>query len=205
MSQKIVDKKEKKDQIILSAINAFVEKGFERTTINDIASKVGIGKGTVYEYFKSKEEIIDQSFRYFINSIDIDFEKILLSEVKAKEKLGMLLKSLTDFINPESDHLIKLMMNFWGEAMRSQDAKNIILNDMKKFYHSFRSVFEDIIIEGIEDGSFRKDVDPKQFAVMIIGMLDGILIQWMLDKDEVNSKKILFVLKPIIFNGILND
>ena len=205
MSPKIVDKKEKKDQIVLSAINVFVEKGFEKTTINDIAQAVGIGKGTIYEYFKSKEEIIGYSFKYFINTMDIDFERILLSKVKADQKLIQILHSMTGFVNPDSEPLIKLMMNFWGEAMRSQDAKNIIFNDMRKFYHSYRSIFSDIVLEGIEDGSFRKDIDPKHFASLIVGMIDGILVQWILDKNRVKIKTFFSTITRVLLKGILNE
>lgn len=205
MSPKIVDKKEKKDQIILSAIKVFVEKGFEKTTVNDIAQAVGIGKGTIYEYFKSKEEIIDYSFQYFINAMDINFERILLSKTKAKEKLVQIFRSIIGFVNPDSEPLIKLMMNFWGEAMRSQDAKNIIFNDMKKYYHSYRSIFSDIVVEGMEDGSFKKNIDPNHFASIIVGMLDGIFVQWILDKNEVKINALFSTINSVLLNGISNE
>lgn len=205
MAAKIIDKKEKKDKIVLAAIETFVLKGFDKSTINDIANTAGIGKGTIYEYFKSKEEIIDFSFQYFIKVVSIDFEKVLLSTIPAKDKLIQVLHSFTDFVNPVSEPFLRLMFNFWGEAMRAQSAKNKIFKDMKKLYRSYRSIFADIIIEGKEDGSFKKNINPQNFGSIIVGMMDGIMIQWILDKDEADCQELLSTLINVILQGILNQ
>lgn len=55
---KLIDKNLKKEEILLAGIKTFSEKGFHSSTVEDIANKAGIGKGTIYEYFKSKEELI---------------------------------------------------------------------------------------------------------------------------------------------------
>ena len=60
MSPLIVDKEEKKRKILQAASDIFVEKGFSNVVISDIAQAAGIGKGTVYEYFKSKEELFSE-------------------------------------------------------------------------------------------------------------------------------------------------
>jgi len=60
MSPIIVDKKQKKEHILDAALGVFVNKGFSNVVINDIAKVAGIGKGTVYEYFKSKEDLFSE-------------------------------------------------------------------------------------------------------------------------------------------------
>ena len=57
MAPKIVDKEAKKTQIIIAATQVFSKLGVAKTKMIDIAQAAGIGKGTIYEYFRSKEEI----------------------------------------------------------------------------------------------------------------------------------------------------
>jgi AcrR family transcriptional regulator len=205
MAAKLVDKEEKKNDIMMAAVRLFARKGFEKTTISDIAVEAGIGKGTVYEYFSNKEEMIHQSFHFFLKQMEMDFEDILLTDLPAVEKLKQILQAFGNVINAETEGFVTMMFNFWGEAMRSQDTKNIIFTEMKKFYHSYRKIFADIIIEGMQDGSIRKNINPEGVAIIIIGMLDGVMVQWLMDRDVIDYKEILNTLISLILKGIAHE
>lgn len=205
MAAKIIDKEEKRGQIMMAAIRLFAQKGFEKTTISDIAAEAEIGKGTVYEYFKNKEEMIHQSFHFFLQQTEIDFQNILLEKIPAVEKLKQILMAFGNVINAETESFVTMMFNFWGEAMRFQNTKNIIFTEMKKFYHSYRRIFADIIIEGMQDGSIRKSINPESVAIIIIGMLDGVMVQWLMDRDLINYEEILNTLISIILRGIADE
>lgn len=205
MCAKIIDKKEKKNQIVLSAIETFVLKGFEKTTIHEIAQAAGIGKGTIYEYFESKEEIIHYAFKYFMTVMNIDFERILLADISARQKLENILDVMGDFVNPVTEPFLRLMFNFWGEAMRVTESKNMFLDDLHKYYVSYRSIFTDIIVEGMGDGSFKKNINPEALAAIIVGMLDGVMVQWILHKDMIDIPQVMNNLKSTLFKGIANE
>ena len=70
MSPKIVDKELKKMEILHAAIKVFASKGIPNTKMIDIAREAGIGKGTIYEYFRSKKEIIQETFQAFLQELD---------------------------------------------------------------------------------------------------------------------------------------
>ena len=85
---KIIDKEEKRCDIALSAITLFCEKGIQQTSIDQIAKSAGVAKGTIYLYFKNKEElifeVIDRKSEIFfinaeirINKAQTFFEKLL--------------------------------------------------------------------------------------------------------------------------------
>ena len=63
MSPKIIDKEAKKAEILQAAMQVFSRKGVAKTRMADIAVAAGIGKGTIYEYFRSKEEIFAAAFQ----------------------------------------------------------------------------------------------------------------------------------------------
>ena len=67
---KIVDKQEKRKSILETAIRLFAKQGVKNTRIADIAEAARIGKGTVYGYFQSKDEIFAATFEFFIKRIE---------------------------------------------------------------------------------------------------------------------------------------
>lgn len=204
MCAKVVDKKEKKDQIIGAAVHEFAKKGFTKTTINDIATSAGIGKGTVYEYFSNKEEIVQETFRYFMRLMEPDFQAILISGKPAKVKLIEILDSFSHTYTSEYHHqLMELMFEFWSEAIKDKSSQGVMFGEMIKFYHVYREIFADIIIEGMGDGSFRKDLNPRSTAAMIVGTLDGLFVQWILEHEELDFEDILKTVNNTVLNGIM--
>lgn len=205
MSAKVVDKKVKKDQIIDAALRVFAKKGFGKTTINDIAAAAGIGKGTVYEYFSNKDEIINQSFSFFVRHLEMDFQEVLIQEIPAREKLITILEGFAHAMDSDSLELMELMFDYWSEGIKNRDSKGLLFEEMNKFYHSYREIFADIVIEGMTEGSFRKDINPRSAASMIVGTLDGILVQWILDKNKIDLQDIVKTITSTVLNGIAVD
>lgn len=202
MSAKIVDKEEKKEKILVAAITLFAQKGFEKTTINDISKEAGIGKGTVYEYFQNKEEMINESFHFFLSQMDLDHEAILADKTSAAEKMKRILLSFSNFVTPETEGLMNMMFMFWGEAMREQSTKNIIFSEMKKFYGEYRNLFMNLVVMGMQDGSFRKNINPEHIASIIIGMLDGMMVQWLLDRELIRYNEMIGSVVTLVIDGI---
>lgn len=205
MTPKIIDKKERKDHIVQVAIGIFTQKGLERTTIREIAEAAGMGKGTIYEYFKSKEELVQYSFQFFMHRMGMDLEEILISPLNAREKLERIIDSFIQIISPEFRQMMGVTLHFWGEAMRTLDTHNIIFNEMRDFYKSYTSIFADIMIEGIEEGLFREDLKPLPTAALLVGMMDGVMLQWLLDMEYFDPDVVLRSIIPLMFEGILKE
>lgn len=202
MSPKVVDKKEKKDLIIAAAIQEFIKKGFAKTTITDIARTAGIGKGTVYEYFSTKEEIINHTFEYFVHSLELDFAQVLISELGPAEKLEQIFNGFADFLDSDSRDMMELMFDLWSESIKGKDSKSLIYTEMSKFYQAYREIFADIIVEGMGDGSFVKNINPHNAASLIVGGLDGIMVQWVLDRENFNYRDVVKTAASIFIKGI---
>ena len=205
MCAKVVDKKEKKDQILEAALQVFAKKGFAKATINEIAAASGIGKGTVYEYFSNKEEIVDQSFGFFIRHFEIGFQEILIQPVPGREKIVRILDVFISAIDSHSLDLMELMFDYWSEGIKNRESRGLLFNEMNRFYRSYREIFADIIIEGMQDGSFKKNINPRSASAMIVGTLDGILLQWILDKKNIDLQDIGRTISHTVLNGIATE
>jgi TetR/AcrR family fatty acid metabolism transcriptional regulator len=202
MSARIVDKKEKQELIIRAAIKLFARKGFARTTISDIAREAGIAKGTVYDYFDTKDNIIQNSFFFFIKELEFDFESILLSPVPAIEKLRQVFSAFSRTMQIEANQqLLELMFDFWAESVKSTETKTRMFKEMDVFYQAYRKLCRDLILDGIREGSFREDLDAETMAVIILGMNDGIMVQWLLDKS-IDFEKTMKEMVDMVLKGI---
>ena len=74
MSPKVIDKESKRLEILMAAMQVFARKGVTNSKMAEIAEAAGIGKGTIYEYFASKEDIFGLAFQYFFHDVQ---QKIL--------------------------------------------------------------------------------------------------------------------------------
>lgn len=203
MSAIIVDKKEKQKQIVQAAVRVFSRKGFSRTTISNIAEEAGIGKGTVYEYFESKEAVIHKAFDTFMEELMPDFEDLFQSGLPAQEKLIRMITGYSCVLeSKENQDLIGLVFDIWAEGIRSLDERRTLEVKMNQFYREYRRMIADVIDQGIQDGEFRRDIPTESAASILIGFLDGILVQWILDKKGFPLQSALQASIKTILNGI---
>jgi hypothetical protein len=94
------------------------------------------------------------------------------------------------------------MFDFWAEGMRSNDSKSILNENMKEMYGSYRGFLTDIIEQGIKDGSFNNDIEVLSVSAIIIATLDGLMVQWILDKKAIDVKTIIDSFIEVVLNGI---
>lgn len=73
---------------------------------------------------------------------------------------------------------------------------------MNKFYREYRQKIGAVIDQGIQDGEFRRDIQTKATASILVGFLDGILVQWILDKKGFSLQSALQASIKTILNGI---
>lgn len=115
MAPRRTNKEAKRRFILDVALELFNEKGYDHTTMDDIAEKAGIGKGTIYEYFKSKKEFIKEAYHYYTTPnkeiLDIYFDLKMAPLIK----IELLLKKLIEqFI--QSQKISKIILSIWLEG-----------------------------------------------------------------------------------------
>ncbi len=187
---KIVNRQEKKEEILRAAFNVFARQGFNATKMIDIAREAGMGKGTIYEYFTSKKDIFSALFAFLFQDFDREFQKKLASTSDPIEKIKLIVQIyFVDFINQYGD-FIKIVMDFWmAEVYRdkaAQAAEGLNLADM---YAGYTQLIADIISEGMEKGIFRR-VDATHYAAMLLAIFDGLYLQIFLKANTFRAEEI---------------
>jgi len=199
MSPKFVDKKAKKNIILKAAMKIFAQKGIANTKMSDIAVESNIGKGTIYEYFKNKEEIFKESFNYFREELEGTIARRIFKLTDPEEKLRSLIISFADAVDSQTFDFIEIIFDFWAEGIRHHDENKIF--DLKKMYVEYRNLIISILEEGIKKGIF-KDIDTTITASILLGSIDGLTLQWIMDKNLFSLKKATEVLVDSVIRGI---
>lgn len=154
--------------ILEAAYDLFLNKGYWDTKIIDIAEKAGIGKGTVYEYFESKDDIFLELFKTKVaagyDSLSELPARKIDCEKKVKEYLDIELDNTSKYTFNKS-FLMDLMMK--SDAFRNPALIESIHELMKKKF----SILHGIIEEGIKRGEFRK-TDPTLATVTVMGAIN---------------------------------
>lgn len=166
---------DKRELITAAAIEVFAEKGFHQARVSDIARKAGVADGTIYLYFKNKEDLLLSIF---------------------EEKMDFLLEGLTKSLEGTADPVEKIRRYarfHFGEVQNNRAAAEVLQVELRlsnKFLKEYRpeklwqylGIFAQIVREGQESGAFRGDIDPFVAMWSFFGALDELAMQWVLSR-----------------------
>ncbi len=173
----------KRDQIINAAVEVFAEQGLEKGKIADIAKKAGIGKGTVYEYFNSKNDLFAAIEDYFIAGMFGGLEQMLADEESPRRKIELIMTSSIDLIlNMGNTMLIVSEIMTQGVRGIWNDEGSSTLADM---YGKYRSVVTGILKDGVKAGEFR-EMNYTGVATLLMAFIDGLVWQYLIIRDKIN-------------------
>lgn len=190
----MAEKFQKRTDILASARALFKENGFHNTKMEDIAQKAGVGKGTLYEYFKNKQEIFDETCIEYVELILLRVEEICSMNISFNEKLQILFKKKKSSLYEDFDKSpIDYIMSY----------KNIISEKVVKriFEHvlDMNKIMIEIINQGKEEGVVRKDIPSEIIACFVVGTLGEYLnLKMYKQENDFNDEDLIF---NLLFNG----
>jgi len=176
----------KSEKIITAAIKIFAQKGLEKGKIADIAQEAGIGKGTVYEYFSSKEEIFNAIEEFVIDSMLSDLSGLLLLDLSPREKLKTLIQGTFDYMVNMGDGIL-IITELWAQSARGLWHGSFPTR-ISHMYREYQKMLVDVLEAGIGQGQFRK-MHSTGVAVVLTAFLDGMLWQYLVLNDPEEFKQ----------------
>jgi len=163
----------KKNLIISAAKKIFFDKGFENATIEDIAREADYSKGSIYSYFKSKNEICFSIVNsYFLKIVEL-LKKISEKKTTGLDKLIDIKNSFIRNFSQNADYC-KIFDSF--KYHRKQCAEVVSeININKKYNEEIHQILVNIVIDGITDNSIKANIDPQKFANSLWNIETGII------------------------------
>jgi AcrR family transcriptional regulator len=174
---------ERKDQILDAASEVFVEKGVHEARMDDIVKESGLSKGTLYWYFKSKDEIVLSIFERIFSREFQELEKLVESEGTAAERLLGYTENVIDDVR-RMLRLMPLAYEFMAWAFR----RKFVQDAFKLYMNKYMDVLVPLIQQGIDSGEFR-DIDPASAAITIGAIFEGTILLWVYDKTLIDTDK----------------
>jgi AcrR family transcriptional regulator len=180
MSPKIINKREKQLNVIQAAIPIFAKNGFYNTKMSDIAVDADVGKGSLYEYFDNKDDLFFKTFELWFQLFQEQIEDIKGTRASANEKIIKIFESFFKNIEQYSSSYY-IYFDFWSELVRNKNYSE----QLAQVYDGLRNS----IIEVVDEIAIAKQVDSITFASLIIAAAEGIMIQWLVDKEIFDIQK----------------
>ena len=187
---------ERRQQIMDAALTCFARKGYHKTTMDDIVAESGLSKGSLYWYFKSKDELFFSLINSFFLEIQQDMDAIFEQPTSATDKLRALGREFASFYGEVSEFL-NVFFEFWMLGALNEQL-NQLFHDMLSRY---QGVIAGIIKDGVKAGEF-KEVDADQLAVTVMAAYDGLWFYKMLMPNQVDLDRASQTFVETLFGGL---
>lgn len=178
MTPKRVDRAARTGQIVAAALEVFARRGFAAATIDEIAREAGLGKGTVYQYFDSKENLFFAGFRAVVDGmLAAARARASTSSPSAAARLRALFVETID-LDAEARRMFPLMFEFWAaSASASPELRGRVARMFRDLYADFGVVIADTIRDGMAAGEFDPAIEPATISAVLLGSIDGLWLQ----------------------------
>ncbi|MBI5954736.1 MAG: TetR/AcrR family transcriptional regulator [Chloroflexi bacterium] len=157
----------RRHEIFHQVVGVFLKKGFQETSMREIAEAAGLGKSTLYDYFKTKDDILLYFFEDQISDLTEAAKKIALQNIPANERLQQIMKVHLDLLQANKSLYMKLMLE--AQRLKLDSQKQIQMNR-----HEYQDLLRGLIEEGIREGVFRK-VDSLLAARMLLNTMTPVV------------------------------
>ena len=171
---------ERKDQIMNAAEEVFSKKGLDNARMDDIAEETKLSKGTLYLYFKSKDDliiaIVDRIFQHEFK----EMENLDITQITATEGIW----KFTEMATKDLSAMLRLMPVAY-EVLALAFRNKVIQTALKLYFRRYMDVLIPIIQKGIDSGEF-KQVDAREVAIAAGSIFEGTILLWVYDKSMVD-------------------
>jgi TetR/AcrR family fatty acid metabolism transcriptional regulator len=190
--------KPKYRQIIDAAVIVIAENGYHQAQVSKIAKQAGVADGTIYLYFKNKDDILVSLFREKMGNFVENIQSKIAGFHSAAEKLLIMVQTHFDMLSNDR-HLAKVIQLELRQA--SMDLR-VRLNDVLK---SYLKVVDQILQEGIDHGEFPDSLDIRLTRQMIFGTIDEVITTWVMNEQKYDLSALAQKVHHLLLNGIMES
>ncbi len=198
MKTELVDSRRK--DILDAAMALFAGHGYASTTMDEVAAAAGISKGSVYNYFKSKQDLFTQLFNQAVLKNEEEVDALVAEPLGAGEKLCMILDYWYQGFAADLK-IGRLTLEFWATAAHESHT-GMLAENIHAAYDRWIAQIERIIREGIDSGEVNPRIDPQTHATLFLGLIDGLMLHAILGIGSTVNDKFMASMKQSVLGSL---
>ena len=178
---RIVDRQEKRNELVHAALSVFAERGYHRATMQSVAERAGVSKGSVYDYFESKEELLVFTAETMLGSlVEASIVALEQSTGPIRRRLETLVRGVLDHVDEWTDVSLSILQ-VWAEMVPNKDQPLRAL--MADMYSRSADRIAAVLDESVSSGEALA-FPTRAAALAIIAALDGTMLQAIIVEKE---------------------
>ena len=189
---------DKHQQIIEAAVRVFARNGYYNSRVSDIAREAGVASGTIYLYFKTKDEILVTLFREKMAAFVAALRSDITREADPEAKIRRLVRLHFEVLeaNPDMAEVVQVELRQGQKFFRGASAHEV---------SAYFDLIGSILQHGVASGAFRRDLPVKVATKMLFGAMDQLTTSWVLGKRGYRLADAAEPVANIFLKGVTRD
>lgn len=167
---KIVDPDKQRAEIRSAASRVFAARGVKGTGLEHVARHMGVGRSSLYHYYPDKESLVRDLTAELLREEERAFVDALAGKGSALERVDRL-----------ADELTGVFSDWLAVGPMFLDLRHLGASGFRRFYRKVRKLLAELIETGQRSGEISRAVDPAVASAAVIGMIDGLLLQYLIE------------------------
>ncbi|MFA6896986.1 MAG: TetR/AcrR family transcriptional regulator [Patescibacteria group bacterium] len=189
-------KTDKKQSIYLAAAKLFGKKGFEGTSLDEVAHKAGVAKGTIFYHFQNKEELFSALIQEGIEQLSRGIETIANKNISIEKKLELIIEFHFGFFKEHRDMCLMILGQIGNFQKRGQKSIELIRG-------RYLTAMEEIIKEAKAKGVIDKKLETESLIIALFSLLAVTGVDWAIFHPKLPEEKMAETIKSLLFDGFI--
>jgi TetR/AcrR family transcriptional regulator, fatty acid metabolism regulator protein len=186
---------DKRDRILQAAERVFASKGFYGAKVSDIANVAGVADGTIYLYFKSKDDLLISLFEAQMDRVLVELRNAVAETTDSTEKLRRFCRAYLTLVESNRHAAEVITIELRQSAKFMKEYRN------PKFAELLKTLAQ-VITEGQQAGKLRPEVPASIAARALFGALDELALLWVTSRERFDIRKVADWLGDVVLQGL---
>lgn len=194
-------KEQRRQTILKAAVGAFIGRGYQLTTIDDIATRAGLSVGAIYRYFPSKSAIMLALMEERLGRAPELLQRLTAGSGDPWEQLTRAVDVFVRAVRIRHPESTRLLLVAFAEALQDREVQQ----GLRARFAGLQEFLAEVIRRGVDSGRFRPGVDPAGVAALLLCAADGATIYASIDTPNAGVRDLraltLSMLRRYLFRG----
>ncbi len=168
---------DKRERILRAAVKVFAKNGFYATRVSEIAKEAGVADGTIYLYFKNKDDVLITIFEDGIQKLLGILREVAESDEPFERRITRVIELQLGLLEEQRDLAEVITVNL-------RQSSTLLKQYAAPLFMQYIEVIAGLIRAGQKEGAFREDLNPRVVARSLFGALDAILLTWAVGEGD---------------------